>query len=93
MARKLRVYLYILMVLFPVATYLLGVLNESNSLIWLALDTVYYYPVYVIAASIFKKLEMGLLIPTIGARCLAFLLYSLLLFLFFKIKDKLLDNS
>ena len=88
MAMRLRTYISLLIVLFPVATYLLGIVNESNGLIWLALDTGYYYPVYVIAAPLFEKLEMGLLIPTTEARIFAFLLYPILLFLFFKIKDK-----
>lgn len=73
MARELRVYVYLLIVLFPVATYFLGELNESKGLIWLTLDTVYYYPAYVIAAPMFKKLEMGLLVSTMVGRCLTFL--------------------
>lgn len=81
-----------MIILFPVATYLLGTVSESNDLIWLALDTGYYYPVYVIATPLFEKLEMGLLIPSIGGRCLALALYPLLLFLFFHIKDKILPN-
>jgi hypothetical protein len=46
-----------------------------------------------VAAPMFKTLEMGLLVPTLGARCLAFFLYSLFLFLFFKIKDKLVQKN
>jgi hypothetical protein len=88
MVRGLRLYIYLVIVLFPVATYLLGVLNESNGIIWLGLETSYYYPVYLIAAPLFKKIEMGLLVPTMGGRFLAFLLYPVLLILFFKIKDK-----
>jgi hypothetical protein len=93
MVSKLRVYLYLLIVLFPVATNFLGVLNKSNGLIWLVLETGYYYPTYVVAAPMFKTLEMGLLVPTLGAQCLAFFLYSLFLFLFFKIKDKLVQKN
>lgn len=92
MARKLRIYLSLLILIFPVATYLLGIVNASNGLVWLALDTGYYYPVYVITPSLFKKLEMGLLVPMLGGRLLAFLLYSLSLLLFFKMKDKLFPN-
>jgi hypothetical protein len=92
-ASRLRVYLYLLIVLFPVATFFLGVLNKSNGLIWLVLETGFYYPTYVMAAPMFETLEMGLLAPTVEARCLAFFLYSLFLFLFFKIKDKLLQEN
>ncbi|MCG2837273.1 hypothetical protein L6J37_10555 [Photobacterium sp. WH77] len=92
MARKLRIYLSLLILIFPVATYLLGIVNASNGLVWLALDTGYYYPVYVITPSLFKKLEMGLLVPMLGGRLLAFLLYLLSLLLFFKMKDKLFPN-
>ncbi|WP_027251576.1 hypothetical protein [Photobacterium halotolerans] len=92
MARKLRIYLSLLILIFPVATYLLGIVNASNGLLWLALDTGYYYPVYVIAPSLFKKLEIGLLVPMLGGRLLAFLLYLLSLLLFFKMKDKLFPN-
>ncbi|WP_120513007.1 hypothetical protein [Photobacterium salinisoli] len=92
MAIKLRVYICLLILIFPVATYLLGIVNASNGLVWLALDTGYYYPVYVITPSLFKKLEMGLLVPMLGGRLLAFLLYLLSLLLFFKMKDKLFPN-
>lgn len=92
MVMGIRIYVYLLILLFPVTTYALGIMNESNGLIWLALDTVYYYPVYVIAGPLFEKLEMGLLAPSLSGRCLAFLLYALLLFLFFKAKDIVLRN-
>ncbi|MFT7222631.1 MAG: hypothetical protein ACI82Z_000154 [Cellvibrionaceae bacterium] len=90
MVRRLRIYIYLLIILFPVATYLLAIVNESNGLIWLALDTGYYYPIYIIVAPLFERLEMGLLMPSIGGRCLALVLYPLLLFLFFKMKGKML---
>ncbi|MDO6583871.1 hypothetical protein Q4491_21345 [Photobacterium sp. 2_MG-2023] len=72
MVRKLRIYLSLLILIFPVATYLLGIVNASNGLVWLALDTGYYYPVYVITPSLFKKLEMGLLVPMLGGDYLLF---------------------
>lgn len=59
MFKESRVYIYLLLILFPVATYVLGIVNESNGLIWLALAPSYYYPVYVIAAPLFEKIEMG----------------------------------
>jgi hypothetical protein len=34
---------------------------------------------FLIAAPLFKKIEMGLLVPTMGGRFLAFLLYPILL--------------
>ena len=92
MAGRSRISIYLLITLFPIATYILGIINESNGLIWLALDTSYYYPVYVFADSLFERLEMGLLIPSVGGRCLAFVLYLLLLFLFFKAKDKVSES-
>ena len=87
MVRRLRLYIYLSITLFPVITYVLGVVNESNGLVWLALDTAYYYPVYLIVAPLFEKIEMGLLIPSIGGRFLGFVMYSSLLFVFFKIKS------
>jgi hypothetical protein len=87
MVGKLRISVYILVIFFPVATYILGMVNQSNGLVWLALDTGYYYPVYLIAASLFEKLEMGLLMPSMGGRFLAIVLYPLLLFFLFRVAD------
>jgi hypothetical protein len=88
MFNESRLYIYLLIILFPAVTYMLGILNVSNGLIWLALDTGYYYPIYVIAAPLFEKIEMGLLLPSISGRCLALVIYSVLLFLFFKVIDR-----
>jgi len=65
MSKRLRISIYLLIILFPVVSYFLGVINESNGLIWLALDTGYYYPVYIISSSLFEKLEMGFLVPIV----------------------------
>lgn len=89
MFRSRRVYIYFFLVVFPVVTFLLGKINESAGLIWLALDTVYYYPVYLISAPLFHRLEMGLLVPSLGGRLLAFGLYTIFYFLFLRLKTGL----
>ena len=78
----MKKYIYLTVLFFPVIPYIMTVINESNALIWIALDTVYYYPVFIIANSLFKKIEIGLIIPSIGARVIALVLYAtILLFL------------
>ena len=84
----MRKYIFIIVVLFPLGPYILSIVNESNGLIWIALDTIYYYPVFMFVSSLFKEVEMGLLIPSLGGRILTFVLYTALLFLIFKLNNR-----
>lgn len=81
-------YIIILVLSFPLGPYMLSLLNESNGLIWLALDTVYYYPVFLLAKPLFSEVEMGLLIPSVGGRVLTFVLYTILLFVVIKLMGR-----
>jgi hypothetical protein len=81
-------YIFLFVLFFPLGPYILSLLNESNGLIWLAIDTVYYYPVFLLASPLFSEVEMGLLIPSVGGRILTFVLYAILLFVVFKLKGR-----
>jgi ABC-type Na+ efflux pump permease subunit len=89
----MKKYIYIFVLLFPVWPYLLNVVDESNGLIWIALDTAYYYPVFLLASSLFTEVEMGLLIPSVGGRILTFVLYATFLIVAFKLYNKLRRNQ
>jgi len=89
MNRKARKYVFLLVLLFPFVPAVLSIVNESNNLLWIALDTLYYYPVYILFEPLFKKLEMGLILPSTSGRALAFTVYGFLIVLFFKVKDRM----
>lgn len=84
----MKKYIYIFALFFPVLIYVLNVVNESNGLIWMALDTAYYYPIFLLASPLFKEVEMGLLIPSIGGRILTFVLYAALLLMIYKVSNR-----
>ena len=83
----MRKYIFLFVLLFPLGPYILSIVNESNGLIWIALDTVYYYPVFLLVSPLFKEVETGLLIPSVGGRILTFVLYTILLLVAFKFKN------
>ena len=85
---RMKKYILLIVLFFPLIPYTMSILNESNALIWIALDTVYYYPVAIVANPLFKKIEMGLIIPSIGGRVLAAVLYGIFLLLLFKTTTK-----
>jgi len=84
----MKKYIFLFVQLFPIVPYILSIVNESNGLIWIALDTVYYYPVFLLASPLFEKVEMGLLIPSVGGRILTFVLYTTFLLVIFKLMDR-----
>jgi len=84
----MKKYIFLLVMLFPLGPYILSMVNESNGLIWIALDTVYYYPVFLLASPLFKELEMGLVVPSTDGRILTFVLYTILLLMIFKLIDR-----
>jgi len=84
----MKKYILLFVQLFPIVPYILSIVNESNGLIWIALDTVYYYPVFLLASPLFEEVEMGLLIPSVGGRILTFVLYTIFLLVIFKLMDR-----
>lgn len=89
----MKKYTYIFILLFPVWPYVLNIVNESNALVWIALDTAYYYPVFLLASHLFKEVEMGLLIPSVGGRILTFVIYAILLLVMFKFNNRKCRNQ
>jgi len=67
--------IYIAILLLPLLILVLNEINEVNALIWLGIDTVYYYPIYLLFGDMFKVIEMGLLIPSVWGRIVGFIFY------------------
>jgi len=89
MTFKIRYFVYLFFALFPLLNFLMLKFNHPAGLIWLGLDTVYYTPAYYAAPQLFVRAEMNILLPSLWGRCLALIMYCLVLNLLFKLKDKL----
>ncbi len=91
--KKMRKYIYFFMAIFPIVMHLFLYIFRDVGLIFWGLESLYYYPVCMIAKPMCYFGEMGLVDPTVGGRLLAFLLYFLFLFLLFSLKDKLFKSN
>jgi hypothetical protein len=85
---KFRTIVYVIALVFPIGLYVISEFRYLDSLIWIALDTVYHYPAKVAVPSFFTEGEMGLILPSLAGRVLAVCFYSLVIFLLFLVNDK-----
>lgn len=86
---KARLIILAVILLFPAVVASLNLLFSSYALIWTALETLYYYPIYLVAGELFGKIEMGLIAPSLKGRFLTFLVYLLLFYLYLKANSAL----
>lgn len=63
----------------------MAIFDDSHGLIWLFIETIYYYPIYSISSSLFNEYESGLVSPVIGGRLVAFAVYFTFIFISMKI--------
>ena len=80
-------FLIFVILVFPMITLFLNVISESNALLWLFLDTIYYYPAFILADSLFSTVGDGLIVPSMSGRIFALLLYGFVIVVFVKIKN------
>jgi hypothetical protein len=85
---KFRTIVYVIALVFSIGLYVISEFRYLDSLIWVALDTVYHYPVKVAVPSFFTETEMSLIIPSPAGRVLAVCFYFLAIFLLFLVNDK-----
>lgn len=93
--KKTLLIQFFVLAIVPLSLFLLIELKVRHGLIWLFLQSLYYYPTFFIFEYEFDVVEPGLLIPTLAGRLITFFIYLLVsciltqvCFSFRKIKNK-----